>query len=72
MIGKKLSLDMCRNYGVDTPKVGFSLGEYISALLNSAAYVGQPYGYMLFGVNNVGHAFAVRQLCFPLLRFHGP
>ena len=35
-----------------------TLGEYISALSNSAAYVGQPYGYMIFGVNNVSHAFA--------------
>ena len=30
-------------------------GEYISALSNSACYHGQPFGYLVFGIENITH-----------------
>lgn len=32
------------------------LGEYISALSNSAAYVGRKKAYIIWGINNKTHA----------------
>jgi ATP-dependent DNA helicase RecG len=32
------------------------LGEYLSALANSACFHGKPRGYLVFGINNVTHA----------------
>jgi len=31
------------------------IGEYVSALANSACLAGKPYGYLLFGIDNVSH-----------------
>lgn len=52
------------------------LGEYISALANSAALLGKTHGYLVWGVRDEDHAvvgtnfmknfrMTPRQLCFP-------
>ncbi len=33
------------------------IGEYLSALSNSACYLRQPYGYLVFGIEDVTHRF---------------
>ncbi len=33
------------------------LGEYISALSNAAKYVGEEYGYFVWGINDKTHEF---------------
>ena len=34
----------------------YALGEYISALANSAAYLGRKYAYFVWGINDETHA----------------
>lgn len=31
------------------------VGEYISALSNAAVIAGEPYGYLIWGINNTSH-----------------
>lgn len=33
------------------------IGEFISALSNAALMSGEPYGYLIWGLNNSSHAF---------------